>query len=96
MKISTSWEFEKSVVDFADNSTPIHTGDCIVRGIWINAAPTGDCIIKDGSTSIFTIESGTPSGWLPLGDVKFDTSLIIDPDDADTTGNATIVYKPVL
>lgn len=94
---NTIGEFTKAVVDTSDNSTTIRTGAVIVRGVWINTVLSAHTVIlKDGTTSIFTIPASAPAGtWIPLGDTVFNTSLVVDPDDS-STGNITVVYKEIL
>lgn len=93
----TKGEFTKAVVDTSDNSTTVTTGTIIVRGAWVNTVLSAHVVIlKDGTTSIFTIPASTPAGtWLPFGDTVFNTSLVVDPDDS-SSGNITVVYKEIL
>lgn len=92
--LDTAFEFDYSVVNVADNSTTVHDGLCLLRGIYVNTTlSANDLPILDGATTVFTIPGATLSGtWIPFGDVQFTTSLIVDPNDA-ATGSITVIYK---
>ena len=92
--LDTAFEFDYSVVDLATNSTTVVADQCIVRGLYVNETLSGqDLEIKDGATAVFTIPAFTTIGtWMPLGDVHFTTSLVVDPDDS-ATGSITVIYK---
>lgn len=83
------------VVDVSVNSTTVYTGPVKVVGVNINTALSAHALpIKDGTTTVFTIPaSATAGSFYDLFDTFFQTSLVIDPDDA-ATGNITIVYAP--
>lgn len=93
---SVAPQFLYSVQDVATNGpTDVVDGKTILRGIMVNTAiATAGCVIKDGTTAVFTLPSGTAAGWIPCGDAFFLTKLVIDPDDS-ATGNVTLVYAPV-
>jgi hypothetical protein len=92
--LDTAFEFDYSVVDVAVDSTTVHNGLCLLRGVYVSTALSAhDLPIKDGADTIFTIPGGTFSGtWIPFGDVQFTTSLIVDPNDS-ATGSITVIYK---
>jgi hypothetical protein len=92
--LDTAFEFDYDVVDVGDNSTTVHGGLCLLRGIYINTTlSANDLPILDGATTVFTIPGGSFAGtWIPFGDVQFTTSLIVDPNDA-ATGSITVIYK---
>lgn len=76
------------------DTTTVYTGKCQVRGIFINSAPTLAVAIKDGATTKFTIGPDHSLGFHALGDCEFLTSLVVDPDNAETDGSVTLVYNP--
>lgn len=92
--VGTMPEFLYYVVDVSDNSTEVYGSPGVVRGIYVNATITGgDFVLKDGSTTVFTIPENTPAGTpIPLFDTMFRTSIQADPDD-DATGSVTVIYK---
>lgn len=94
--VETGFEFKWDLVDLADNSTTVTTRRAMLRGVYINTAPSAAVIVANGSSTVFTIPSGIAAGQtLAFGDVVFDSGIVIDPDDA-ATGSITVIYKPVL
>ncbi len=94
--VETGFEFRWDVVDLSDNSTTVTTRRAMLRAVYINTAPSGACVVGNGSTTVFTIPSGIAAGQtLAFGDVVFDSGIVIDPGDSDT-GSITVIYKPVL
>lgn len=93
--VFTAPEFLYAVVDTSDNSTTVYSGKVLVRGVYVNTSLSAHTVIlKNDSTAVFTIPSSTGAGtFIPFGDVSFDTSLVVDPDDS-STGSITVIYKP--
>jgi hypothetical protein len=88
-------EFKYSVVDIAVDSTEVVNRPALLRGIYINETLSAhDLLIKDNTTTVITIPAESASGtFVNFGDVRFETSLIVDPDNA-ATGSITLIYKP--
>lgn len=86
-------EWKKAVVDLADNSTTISSLPCLVKGVYINTQISSHvCDIKDGSDVAYKIPaSATAANRYDFGPTRFETSLVIDPNDA-ATGNITVEY----
>jgi hypothetical protein len=84
------------VVDVADNSTTVYTGQVLVYGVYVNTVLSAHaCPIQDGSTAKITLPASLTAGTnLTFPGVRFNTSLVVDPNDA-ATGNITIFYRPV-
>jgi len=93
--MKTEAEFQPVVVNVADNSTTVWTGETLLRGVYVNTALSAhDLPIKNGSTTIFTIPASTVAGTVfPFFDTFMSTSIVVDPDDA-ATGSITVVFKP--
>ncbi len=87
---------EYSIVDVSDNSTTVYTGPCLLYGIYVNTVLSAHaCPIKDGTTTIVTLPASYVVGaYMPFPGIRFDTSLIVDPNDA-ATGSITVVYRSV-
>lgn len=85
-----------SVVNVADNSTTVYTGKVVVIGAVVNTALSAHTLpIKDDTTTVFTLPASAAAGaFYSFYDTVFNTSLVVDPDDA-ATGNVTLVYRPV-
>ena len=85
-----------AVVDASDNSTTVYTGPCMVYGVYINTVLSAQVLLlKDGGTTVITIPASAAAGnHYPLPGIRFETSLIVDPDDS-ATGNITVAYRPV-
>lgn len=89
-------EYLYSVVNVADDSTTVSTIPAILAGVYVNTALSAHALpIKDGSTTVVTIPASAAAGAMyTLPGIRFETSLIVDPNDAGT-GNVTVVYRPI-
>ena len=87
---------EYSIVDVSDNSTTVYTGPCMLYGVYVNTALSAHaCPIVDGSTTVVTIPASASVGdYIPFPGIRFDTSLIVDPNDSGT-GSITVTYRKV-
>ena len=85
-----------AVVPIADDSTTVYTGAVMIYGVYINTVLSAQVLpIKDGTTTVRTIPASAGAGThYPFPGIKFNTSLIVDPDNA-ATGNDTVAYRPV-
>ena len=86
-----------AVVNVADNSTTVYTGPCILYGVYVNTVLSAHtCPIQDGTTAIITLVASLAAGsnlvW--SNGMRFNTSLIVNPNDSGT-GNITVIYRPV-
>lgn len=84
-----------SVVDVATDSTTVYTGAAIVVGLVVNTALSAHALpIKDGATTVFTVPASAAAGTIyNLHNTRFNTSIVIDPDNL-ATGNVTLIFKP--
>lgn len=85
--------------DLSTNDTEIYGGPAQLVGVHVHTALSAhDCPIKDGGTSgteLFNIPASTAAGtWLEAGNMRFSTTLHIDPNDS-ATGQVTVVYTPI-
>ena len=89
-------ECEYTVVDVSDNSTTVYTGPCILYGVYVNTVLSAQaCPIEDGTTAVVTIVASAAAGTSILyPGIRFNTSLIVDPDDA-ATGSITVAWRKV-
>ena len=85
-----------AVVDVSDNSTTVYTGACMLYGVYVNTVLSAHtCPIKDGTTSVVTLVASAAAGTSILyPGIKFNTSLIVDPNDSGT-GSIVVAYRPV-
>lgn len=88
-----------SVQDLSNNDTEIYGYPVQLVGVHVHTALSAHaCPIKDGGTTgaeLFNIPASTAAGtWLEAGNMRFSTSLHIDPDDS-ATGQVTVVYTPI-
>lgn len=85
-----------SVVDVGDNTTTVYNGPALLFGVYVNTALSAhDCPIKDASTAIVTLPASAGAGtFYPFPGIRFETSLIVDPNDSGT-GNITVAYWPI-
>lgn len=79
------------------NSITIYDGPCILTGIYVNTAISAHVtVIKDGTTAVLSLPASAAVGSMyTFPGIRFDTSLICDPDDATTTGDLTFAYRPL-
>lgn len=89
-------ECEYSVVDVSDNSTTVFTGPCILFGAYVNTVLSNHVLpIQDGSTTVVSLVALAAAGTSILyPGIRFDTSLIVNPNDA-ATGSVTIAFRKV-
>ena len=92
----THMESEYSVVDVSDNTTTVFDGPCDLYGVYVNTVLSAHALpIKDDTTTVVTVAASAAVGtYLVFPGVRFDTSLIVDPDDA-ATGNVTVMFRKV-
>jgi len=84
-----------AVVDVSDNSTTVVDGPAILYGVHVNTALSAHALpIKDGSVSVVSLAASSAIGVnVDLGEgIIFETSLIVDPNDA-ATGSITVTYE---
>ena len=84
--------------DLSTNDTEIHAGPVQLVGVHVHTTLSAhDCPLKDGGTSgteLLNIPASTAAGtWIEGGNMRFDTTLHIDPNDS-ATGQVTVVYTP--
>ena len=92
-QVSTSPEFIYGTADHANDPVTVTTA-CILRQIHITESPSHSISIKDGTTEVFVVPAGSGVGTkIDYGDVRFETSFIVDFDASATTGTITAVYK---
>lgn len=88
-------EWLYSVQDTSSNGpTTILGVPALVNAVYINTALSAHTVVlKDGSSSVYTIPANATAGnKYGFGPTRFETSLVIDPDDA-STGSVTIEYR---
>lgn len=82
-----------SVVNVADNSTTVVDGRCFLYGVYVNTALSAHALpINNDTTTLVTIPASAAAGaHYSFPGILFDTSLVVDPNDA-ATGNITLAY----
>ena len=92
----THMQSEYGIVDVSDNTTTVYTGACMLYGVYVNTVLSAHaCPITDGATTVVTLPASAAVGtYIVLPGVRFDTSLIVNPNDA-ATGSITVVYRKV-
>ena len=97
-RVSLSPEMQYAIVDLSDNDTEVYAAPAQLIGVHVHTALSAQaCPIKDGGTSgvePFNIPASTSAGtWIEGGNMRFATTLHVDPDDS-ATGQITVVYIP--
>lgn len=85
-----------SVVDVSANSTTVYSGPCLLFGVYVNTVLSAHALpIVDGSTTVVSIVASAAVGTnVTFPGIRFETSLIVDPNDA-ATGSVTVAYLPL-
>lgn len=85
-----------AVVNVADNSTTVYAGPCLLFGIYVNTVLSAHVLpVADGSTTVVSLAASAAAGTSILyPGIKFNTSLVVDPNDA-ATGSITVAYLPI-
>ena len=89
--------FYKASAALTTDSETIYSGPCLLYGIYVNTAISAHVtVIKDGSTTVLSLPASAAAGAMyNFPGIRFETSLVCDPDDATTTGQVTFAYRPL-
>ena len=76
--------------------TTIHDGPALLFGVYVNTVLSAHTVIfKDGTDVKLTLPASLAAGSeRNFYGARFETSLVIDPDDA-STGDVTVFYRPL-
>jgi hypothetical protein len=88
-------EWKHSVVDLSDDITTIVAVPALFKGYYVHTVLSAHiCPIEDGTVGIFQIPASKAADSLFELDepVRFETSLIVDPDNS-ATGKVVILYR---
>lgn len=92
-------EINYSVVSVADNTTTVSNAPTFFYGLYVNSAIGEDLVIEDGSTAVFTVlaASLTANTYIDFGGkgIRFETSLIINPDDTSTETDLIVLWRAI-
>lgn len=93
---ATHQECLYKVVDVADNSTTVYNGPAILFGVYVNTVLSAHALpLLDGATTVVSIAASAAVGTnITFPGIRFETSLIVDPNDA-ATGSVTVAYRPL-
>ena len=85
--VSVKEDWNYTVVDLSDNSTTVSAAPTIIGNVWVNTALSAHaCPIKDDTVTVRSLDasSAVNTEFLGMKGTRFETSLIVDPDDAAT------------
>lgn len=88
-------EWKYASVDLATDSTTILSKSALVFGWEVTTVLSANaCPIKDDTVTVITVPASSAVGASHFveGGVRFETSLIVDPDNA-ATGTLTVYYR---
>ena len=84
-------EWLYAVVDLSTDSTTISSTPALIGQIWVNTVLSAHaCPIMDGATTVWSLPASAPvtttkaTAFDHLVGTRFETSLIIDPNDSAT------------
>lgn len=86
------------VSDLTANTTTVYNGPCILFGIYVNTSVSATHVtsIDDNTTAVIKLPAAAAAGAMyTFPGIRFETSLICNPDDATTTGSLTFAYRPL-
>jgi hypothetical protein len=86
-----------SVQDTSGNGpTTIHAGPALLFGVYVNTVLSAHTVVfKDDTVAKITLPASLAAGSeRDCHGARFETSLVIDPDDS-STGNVTVFYRPI-
>ena len=94
--LSTADECYYTVVDTSTDSVTVNNAPSLLLGVFVNTVLSAHTVIlKDNTTSVFTLPASLAAGTLlRLPATRFETSLIVDPDNS-STGNITVLWRPL-
>lgn len=89
-------EYLYSVVDVSTNSTTVYDGPAILAGVYVNTVLSAHVLpITDAAVTVVSLPASAAAGSVyTFPGIRFETSLIVDPNDA-ATGSVTVVYRPI-
>jgi hypothetical protein len=90
-------ECDYAVVNVADNTTTVYNGPCLYFGASVTTVLSAHALpVVDGSNTVdsFAASAAVGTSHIFLHGVRFNTSLIVNPDDA-ATGAITVFYRPL-
>ena len=89
-------ECNATVVDVATDSTTVSSAPALLFGIYVNTVLSAHaCPIQDNATDKITLIASLAAGTnLSFPGARFETSLIVNPNDA-ATGNITVFWRPL-
>lgn len=94
-------EWNYTVVDCANNSTTVSAAPAMIGKVWVNTVLSAHaCPFKDGSTTVFSLPASAAAtisdatAYTFMEGTRFETSLIVDPDDA-ATGVIVVQWRPI-
>lgn len=90
-------EWKYASVDLATNSTTVLAKPALVFGWEVTTVLSANaCPIKDDTVTVMSVPASSAVGASHFveGGVRFETSLVVDPDDAGT-GVITVYYLPL-
>lgn len=85
-----------SVVNVGDNTTTVYNGPAILLGAYVNTVLSAHVLpITDAATTVCSLPASAAAGSVySFPGIRFETSLIVNPDDA-ATGSITVAYRPL-
>lgn len=97
-EVTSGVHFESigTTVDTSADSTTVYNGPAILLGIYVNTVLSAHTVvISDAAVAKVTLPASLAAGTnLAFPGIRFTTSLVVDPDNS-STGNITIMYRPL-
>ena len=92
----TTEECEYTVVDLADDTTTVYAGPCTLLGVYVNTVLSNHIVlIKDDTLTVGSLHVTMAAGTnIDFHGMRFDTSLIVDPDNS-STGKLLVMWRKI-
>lgn len=88
-------DYNIDVVDTSTDTTTVSAAPARLGGVYINTTLSAHTVvIKDNTVAKFTIPASAAAGTFYPFKGRFETSLIVDPDDS-STGSITVLSRPI-
>lgn len=93
-------DVKQTVVDLATDSTIVSAVPAVLVGAYVNTVLSAHILpIKDDTATILNVPASTAVGAIDFGNagagIRFETSLVVDPDNV-ATGEVVIYWKEIV
>lgn len=95
LAVHEQWNY--TVVNVADDSTTVSSVPAILGRVYVDVVLSAHALpFKDAAVTVFNLPASTAAGtsFVGLVGTRFESSLIVDPNDA-ATGTVVVQWRPI-